>query len=196
MKKLSLFVFVFAVIFFLASGSVFSFTNEASIDITVTIFNAETLSITNAGQSILSFGSILMGTTNYLGTEMNDRAIFENNGSAIIDIELKAESSGLSIVGTLTGGNDEALLSGVFIHYTTNIGPQHFQSDDVITTTYQACTTTKFAEDGNSDEGSKGYNVNTNPATSQRSLKFSIVASQATLEDQKTITVYAKAVSP
>lgn len=192
MKKLSLLIVCLTVVFFMGSNSALAFTEETTVDLTLTIWNTAHLSITNASGdgSVLELGPVTAGKTNYYGAT---RAIFQNNGTDPYDIQLKAEVTGLTLIdnGPAVGG-DEVRLSGIFVNWEVEDIDEKF-GNDAITTTYQNSTSSKYADPADEDKF-KGIDVPIGGG-SDRNLKFAVEAGIATTEGvESTITVYAKAV--
>ena len=80
MKKLSLLIICLTIMFFIGANSLMAFTEETTVDLTLTVWNSAHLSITNANGdgSVLALGPVTAGKTNYYGAM---RAVFKNNGT-------------------------------------------------------------------------------------------------------------------
>lgn len=173
---------------------IFSYTNEASLQINVNIFNEAIISVTNHNGegNIVDLGGYAVSNAYY----HDACGLFRNNGNQPCDFEIKAvPPAGMSLItgdiGSGFGGNDRIRLSAVCVDWQTNIGLDDFQDGtDVITNDYAPCNSTNFAR-LQDPAHLKGYDVTPN---GQINFKFAFECSTVTTEGNKSITVWIKAV--
>ncbi len=162
MKKFSMFIVCLIITFLLSTGSVFAFTDEFSVPLTVTVFDADFVSITNTGPTSISV-VVIKQQTNYL-VKGSDKLSVQNNGTMPVDFQLKAEEtvgSDLSIFTNSSAdpGTDEVKLFGVFTHFETNFNATRLDDgNDTIPTVYGRTATDDIFGDTDDPIETHGHN--------------------------------------
>lgn len=134
-----------SVVFLLALGAgsmVYGYSSTNAVTLSMTVFNSALVSVTNTMGDI-AIGSVLANITNSGGAS---RTLFLNNGTQREDFSLRGEviSGGLTLVTTQPANNQIRLLP-IFGVWNTNYTKTAISADDVISTTYQPCGSSRFA---------------------------------------------------
>jgi hypothetical protein len=166
MKKNHIALLAISGLFALGSmSSVLAYSASNTMNITMTVFAAGFISVTNVGggDSTVDGGSIVVNNTNvWLGTS-GIRGIFRNNGTGIENFSLKGSifTNGNPAAFTFVTTKPAAtqLRAGViFGQWDLAYVPVDFQATDCLSTSYVLASATAFAKDSDA-AGLKGVGV-------------------------------------
>lgn len=139
----------------LVSGFAFGADN-VSVDVVMTLQNVSVARLSDAALNIRVAPA---------ASKVTDRAIYKNDGSDAehFTIKIARTTGNWRPVSTVPGANEYRLF-GIWHQWDAAPAVTEFQDNDILTTTYETSTNTKFFNDTetHSTDGVKGNNVEPN----------------------------------